>query len=252
LPLSLGQLRSEAEMASDADEIILGDLPEGITSARDLTGLAKDLGNWLYYNEVLTLTVQSELDMFRLRDEDDLSFRNELQKAAEKRRDSEIGALKSRAEAEQKRIDEKLEKMRKKLKTDESRAWSKWVGQLGKIAKVAQKHFMGRSTSRATSSASNHVNEVYDATVNVGATKQNISSFEAEKLELQKQLEADIDATTRRWEEATNAFVEESIKPRRADIIDSRILLAWAPVWLIRYDGTGGEHTTSIAAYSEL
>jgi len=252
LPLSLGQLRDEYEMVSDADKIVSGDFPKGVSSARDLVGPTKELANWLYDNEVLTLTVQRELDMFRLPDKDELSFRNELQKAAEKRRDSEIDALKSRAEAEQKRIDEKLAKEKKKLKTDESRARSKWMGQLGKLVKVAQGFLMGRSVGRSISSASNNVDEVYDATMSVGATKQSISSIEAEKFELQKQLEADIDATTKRWEEITNELVEESIKPRRSDIVDPRILLAWTPVWLIRYDGTDGEHTKSVAAYNEL
>jgi hypothetical protein len=250
LALAPNDLGRDPEPVDSAQGPFFADPPEGFSSAKAYSSAAKDLADWLYYNEALDLTIHPDLGVYRKPGEDERSFNIRLQQAARERRDEEVDKLRAKAEKEIQRVADKLDKERQDLAADQARAQAKQTEQWVNIAESALNFFTGRSTRRAVSSATSKWNQAQQAAQNVAQSEQSIEQLAAEKQKLEEQLLADITDITARWEQVADALTTEQIKPRRTDVDVRTTALAWVPMWQVRYDDNLGEQTASIPAYT--
>lgn len=252
LNLRTNQLASAPETPGDDQPVFFADLPEGLANARAVSNAAKELADWLYYNIQLPLTVHPELGVYRHPNEDDRSFTIRLQQAARERRDAEMDKLRAKAEREIQRVAERLAREQQGLAADQAKAQARQAEQWVNIGESVLNFFTGRSTRRAVSSATSKISQAQQASMRVEESKQTIARLEAEKRQLEEQLQADIAAIADRWEHVADQLTTEQLKPRRTDVNVRATALAWAPVWQVRYDDGRGERTISIPAYAEL
>ncbi|MCB0147292.1 MAG: hypothetical protein KDE01_06520, partial [Caldilineaceae bacterium] len=104
LPLAPNDLGSDPEPVDSAQGPFFAEPPEGFSSVKAYSSAAKDLADWLYYNEALDLTVHPDLGVYRKPGEDERSFTIRLQQAARERRDDEVDKLRARADKEIQRV----------------------------------------------------------------------------------------------------------------------------------------------------
>jgi multidrug efflux pump subunit AcrA (membrane-fusion protein) len=221
----------------------------GITYGAICAAMQKDLADYLYYNETLTINVHPDLGLAQDPDEDEREFRIRLQQAARERRDAEVDKLQKQAEKQIAAVDEKLRKAQQSLNEAQSKAQAKQTEQWVNIGESVLNFFSGRSTRRAVSSATSKWNQASAAAANVEETKQNIAELTAEKEKLTADLQAQVQEITNRWETTLDNIQTDSLKPKRTDISVQAVTLGWAPLWQVVYDANGSEQTTTVPGY---
>jgi len=249
LPLAPSALADQPESVDKTQGPFFAEPPEGYSNAKAYSSAAKDLTDWLYYNEAFNLTIHPDLGVYRKPGEDERSFTIRLQQAARERRDAEVDKLRAKAEKEIQRVADKLAKERQSLAADEAKAQARQAEQWVNIGESVLSFFAGHSTRRAVSNATSKWSQAQQAAQNVDQSKQEIARLEVEKQQLEEQLLADIADITARWERVADALTTEQIKPRRTDVDVRTTALAWVPMWQVRYDDNLGERTASIPAY---
>jgi hypothetical protein len=249
LSLTSNQLAPAPEGIGDNQGPFFAELPEGLGNAKTIAGAAKDLADWLYYNEQLELTIHPDLGVFRRPNEDERAFTIRLQQAARERRDAEVDKLREKAAKEIQRVADKIAKEEQELAADQAKVQAKQAEQWVNIGESVVSFFTGRSTRRAVSSATSKWNQTQQASMNVKESEETITRLTEEQQKLEAQLQTDIAAITERWDQTTAALTTEQLKPRRTDVDVRATALAWAPVWQVRYDDGRSERVTSIPAY---
>ncbi|MFO7632956.1 MAG: hypothetical protein R6W76_10465 [Caldilinea sp.] len=251
LDLKSSDLAPAPESFAGDQGIFYAEVPEGLANTSTVSGAAKELADWLYYNVQLPVTIHPDLGVFRHPNEDERSFTIRLQQAARERRDAEVDKLRAKTEREIQRVAERLAKEQQGLAQDQARAQARQAEQWVNIGESVLNFFTGRSTRRAVSSATSKISQAQQASMRVEESKQTIARLEGEQRKLEEQLQADIAAIADRWEHAIDVLATEQLKPRRTDVSVRATVLAWAPVWQVRYDDGRGERVTSIPAYTQ-
>ena len=216
--------------------------------AKKLAAAAKDLGDWLYYNQTLKISVQPDLDIARDPDEDDRHFRIRLQQAARERRDAEVDKLTKTYTKQIDTLNDRLARQQQALNEAQAKAQAKQTEQWVNIGESVLILF-GKSTRRAVSSATSKWNQANAAVANVKETKQSIAKLQADIQQLESQLAAEVEQITARWESAEATLVSDELKPRRSDIDVQYVTLGWAPLWQIVYDDGVRRKTATVPAY---
>ena len=224
-------------------------VPEGAASAKKLAAAAKDLGDWLYYNQSLKISIQPDLGIARDPDEDDRQFRIRLQQAARERRDLEVDKLTKAYTKQIDTLNDRLARLQQSLSEAQAKAQAKQTEQWVNIGESVFNFFSGKSTRRAVSSATSKWNQANAASANAKETEQNIAKLQADIQQLESQLAAEVDQITARWESAETTLVTDELKPRRSDIDVQYVTLGWAPLWQIVYEDGGRHKTATVPAY---
>ncbi|MBW7881615.1 MAG: hypothetical protein H3C34_03070 [Caldilineaceae bacterium] len=223
--------------------------PEGMSSASDLRAAAKDLTDWLYYNQRLSLEAHPELGVVRRPDESERDFKIRLQQAARERRDDEVEELRKKYETKLKQLADKREREERELAQDQAKAQSKQAQQWINIGESVLGMFMGRRSMRSISSAASKWDQSSRAQMDVEESKAAIAKLSEEIQALETELQAQIDEITRRWDQVEDALTEDELKPRRTDVNVHSVALAWVPLWQVRYDDGIQERVQKIPAY---
>ena len=145
---------------------------------------------------------------------------------------------------------DKLTRAQQTLNTAQAKAQAKQTEQWVNIGESVLSVFMGKSGRRAVSSATSKWNQANQAAASVEQTKETIAQLQAEKQQLEAELDEQVKAITARWEGAQSALTREELKPRRSDVDVQTVTLGWSPYWQIAYDDGGRERTTTLAAYA--
>jgi hypothetical protein len=235
----------------DAAEVgpFFAPVPEDAATAKKLASASRDLGDWLYANQTLKISVQPDLGLARDPDEDDRQFRIRIQQAARERRDAEVDKLTKTYEKQLATLNDRLARAQQGLNEAEAKAQAKQTEQWVNIGESVFNFFTGKSTRRAVSSATSKWNQASAAAANVDEAKQNIAKLQADIQEVEAKLKTEVDAITARWESAETTLVNDELKPRRSDVDVKTVTLGWAPVWQIVYAEGGRAQTTTIPAY---
>ena len=247
VPLDSRKVLRSAETAEQGP--YFAPVPEGAASAKKLAAAAKDFSDWLYYNQSIKISIQPDLGIARDPDEDDRQFRIRLQQAAREQRDLEVDKLTKTYTKQIDTLNDRLARLQQSLSEAQSKAQAKQTEQWVNIGESVFNFFSGKSTRRAVSSATSKWNQANAAAASVKETEQNIAKLQADIQELEKQLAAEVDQITARWESAETTLVADELKPRRSDIDVQYVTLGWAPVWQIVYEDGGRHKTATVPAY---
>ena len=248
VPVDSRRLLPRPESAAEGP--FFGAIPAGAASSKKLASAAKELADWLYYNQTLKISVQPELGIAKNPKEDMRQWTIRVQQAAREQRDAEVDKLRKQYEKQIASLADKLTRAQQNLNTAQAKAQAKQTEQWVNIGESVLGVFLGKSGRRAVSSATSKWNQASQAAASVEQTRQTIAQLEAEKQELETELAAKVQEITARWEGATGTLVQDELKPRRSDVDVQTVTLGWAPLWQITYDDGGRERTTTVPAYA--
>ena len=224
-------------------------VPESANSARELSGLKKELSDWLYYNSRLTIRVHNELEIYQTPGERERTFKSRLQQAARERRDNEVDKLEEKFDRQIDRLQNKLRKEERDLAADEAEHAARKQQEMVSIGESVLGWVLGRRSTRALSTAANRRRMTARAGQEVSETQEQIADLKRDIAELEAELKAQAEEITLKWANMMDEIDSEDITPRRADVDVQTVMLAWLPSWIVHYADGGRQVSDTVAAY---
>ena len=216
--------------------------PELANSPEEFKKLTKDLNDFLYYNSVLKLKKNIELDIIQNPDESDRNFQIRLLQKSREERDSEVDKLKAKYAKKLDKLEDKLSKLEFDLADDEAEYKARKREELVGAGESVLSIFMGsRRTSRATSIArkrrltSKAKRKVEETGGDIDRLKEDASKLEAE-------LKKAVDKIVEKYEKISDDLRVVEFKPKRSDAKINSVALAWKPYWIVDYKEKGISH----------
>jgi hypothetical protein len=234
----------------DKQDLLFAPVPDDINSAKELRGISKDLADWLYYNERLTIKVHPDLDVFQRSMESDNHFFLRLQQAARERRDSEVDKIEEKFAKKLDRLETKQRKLERDLIADEAEYKARKREEMVGVGETVLSFFMGRRRTSAATTIARRRRMTSKVKLDIEETKEEIAELKEDAVKLDEELNEEVKEITSRWDKASDELVIEEIKPRRTDIKVHLIALAWAPHWMVTYAEGNLYGTTTIPAYT--
>lgn len=224
-------------------------VPEQANSAKELKSMQSDLADWLYYNHKLKLQVHAELGLTQAPDERERDFKIRLQQAARERRDEDVDKLEKQYATQIARLQDKLTKEERELADQEAEYSARKQQEVIGIGETVLGFFLGRSSSRALSTAANRRRQTSEVGRDVEESKQQIEEFKQQLANLEQEVKAQTDEITLKWANILDDLTTEELAPKRTDVDVQMVTLAWLPSWLISYNAGLRPRTATIAAY---
>lgn len=220
------------ELRSDpAGEALFASIPASVDAAPKLSALKKQLADHLYVNSGVTLFYHPDLDLYSQVGEDQPDFQARLREAAEDQRDREVEKIKERYETRIDRAEERLRQGRHQLSDAEADYAARKRDETLSAAETVLGFLGRRRSSTALSKASSKRRMTTQARHKVEQREEQITAYEKELEELQREMQKEIEALNDQWGGATKTLEEFRVRPRRADVQISFVALGWRPVW---------------------
>ncbi|MDW8269441.1 MAG: hypothetical protein RMN24_09775, partial [Anaerolineae bacterium] len=172
-------------------------------------------------------------------DESERDFKIRLGQVARERRDAEVDALRKRFQPRFDRLQIQLMREQRELEEDKqeltARGREEWLAGAETLAGM-----LGLGRRRALSSAATRRRMTAAAKAEVAESEAEIARLQKEIAQLESDLEAEIAAIARRWEEALEGVTTYAVRPKKTDCTVELVALAWLPFWEIGYRTAGG------------
>lgn len=207
-------------------------LPKFLLDLKNFKNLTKDVSDYFYYNHELVLYKEPRLKLTSKQDETFEDFKIRVKDRLNEKYDDDLEKLKEKFEKEKRKIESKLNTLYNRLEREKEDLKSKTTDTIISIGASIIGAFFGKSIlnttniGKATSSAkkigklSKEKNDVYMVEEDILELNEDI-----EQLKQALQEKADNLQSENRIEDIV--FEEIYIKPRRKDIIDTKIMLLW-------------------------
>jgi hypothetical protein len=220
--------------------------PELANSPADFKKLSKGLKDFLYYNSVLKLKMNEDLEVIQHPEESDRDFQIRLLHRSREKRDIEVDKLKEKYAKKLDKLEDKLSKLKFDLADDEAEYKARKREELVGAGESVLSIFMGsRRTSRATTIARRR-RMTSKAKRKADETKEDITRIKDDISELEAELKKAVDQIVEKYEKVSEDLNMKEIKPRRADVRINLIALAWKPIWIVDYKEGGLLHRTAL------
>lgn len=214
-------------------------VPESLNTAVKLKRLERDFLDHLYREQTLELFFSPVLKLYSRPDESERDFKIRLGQAARERRDAEVETLRKRFQPRFDRLQTQLVREQRELEEDKqelaARGREEWLAGAETLAGM-----LGFGRRRALSSAATRRRLTAAAKAEVAESEAEIARLQKEMAELQSDLETEIAAIARRWDEALETVTTSVVRPKKTDCTVELVALAWLPFWEIGYRTAGG------------
>lgn len=214
-------------------------VPEPLNTTAKLKRLERDFLDHLYREQTLELLFSPVLKLYSRPDESERDFKIRLGQVARERRDAEVEALRKRFQPRFDRLQTQLVREQRELEEDKqelaARGREEWLAGAETLAGM-----LGLGRRRALSSAATRRRLTAAAKAEVAESEAEIARLQKEIAQLQSDLEAEIAAIARRWDEALETVTTYVVRPKKTDCTVELVALAWLPFWEIGYRTAGG------------
>jgi len=221
-------------------------LPESIATVTAFNALKKDLTDYWYYNQSLTLFHSPLLKAYSQPGESERDFRTRLQQTAREQRDAEVDKISQKYAQRLATLKERLRRYEATLARKEADAAARQRETLVSVGESVVGLFMGRRATRVASTALSKHRQAQLKKIEVEEAEENVEAVRREIQELEEALQKETEAVRERWEQALVSFEEVPIKPRRSDVEVDLFALGWAPHWLITSKSRSGETRSQV------
>ncbi len=223
-------------------------IPELANSPTEFKKLNKDLNDFLYYNSVLKLKKNNDLDVIQHPEESDRDFQIRLLQRSREERDAEVDKLKGKYAKKLDKLEDKLSKLEFDLADDEAeykaRKREEFVGAGESVLSI----FMGsRRTTTATTIARRR-RMTSKAKREFDETKEDITRAKKDITELEAELKKAVDQILEKYEKVAEDLSVNELKPKKTDIRINLVALAWKPYWIVDYKERGLLKRTAVEA----
>ncbi|MCC7568356.1 MAG: DUF87 domain-containing protein [Candidatus Methanofastidiosa archaeon] len=230
-------------------EVSFAPVPERANSIKELKVFQKGFESWLYHTRRLTRKVHPALGVFQEAGEDERSFAARVSQAARERRDKDIAALEAKYAKKLDTLEARLERLHLKLDADKAEHEARKREEMVGAGETVLSFFMGRRRTTAATTISRKRRLTEKAKHEITETAEEIERTKRQAEELSAALNKESEAIAAAWGRATEECGEVVIKPKKADITVRLMVLAWAPVWSVAYEGSGRSGAHAVPAY---
>jgi len=249
LPIRFSSLISDPELVRPEQGPFFAPLPEQANSAQEIRRIRKNLGNWLYHNDRLSVKVHPELSIFQQLGESERQFIIRLQQAARERRDVEVDKLEEKYARQLDKLETKMRKFERGLSADEAEYEARKREEMVGIGETVLSFFMGRRRTSAATTIARRRRMTSKVKMDIEETKEQIAELKEDVAEIEGELKEAVNEITRKWERALEDLAVDEIKPRRIDVNVQLVALTWVPSWMITYNVGNTSRMITIPAY---
>ena len=215
----------------DNVNVVYAELPEGMTSSKDVTAVKKSFSDWLYMDQKKTSLQHSKLKIYQEGGESEEAFNLRVNQAARELRDEELDKLQDKYETKFDKLRDKIRKEELDLEEAEADLRSRRQSEVIGMAETVFSVFVKRR-SRSISAATSKSRMRRKAKEKVRESEEDLEMLEVNFEDLQKELSEKLDDIREKWDDIAKGVEKHIIKPRRSDVQVENIILVWHPIWV--------------------
>jgi hypothetical protein len=220
--------RSPAEGASFAP------IPPELLASRSYAKWAAELKQFLYQRLALSLWICPAAKATSNGRESEGEFRVRVRQALHEKRDGEIERIRAKYAPKLARLEERIRKAEQKVEKQKSRRTQSTLQAALSLGGTLLGVLLGRkrtsvqNVQRAASSA-RAAGRVLDREGDAARARDDLAALQAELQALDRELTREIDRVRRDFSVEDLELSETSIRPRKADLVVSKVALSWIP-----------------------
>jgi predicted nucleic acid-binding Zn-ribbon protein len=220
---------------SPEKDATFGSVPGQISTAKELSALAKDYQEYLVRTASYELFYNPVLKIYSKPGERERDFKVRAQQMAREKRDAEVDKITQKYRNEIQRFQERLAREERELAEDMAEHSSRKQDEmLSTGTSILGMLFGGRrSVSTVVSSASRRRRATEKALADIQESEEEIDALNQKIAEVQQELERISEETSARWAAAVDQVEPYEIKPSKSHVSIYRTALAWTPHWRI-------------------
>jgi hypothetical protein len=209
-----------------------GDLAPGLTDARRMTALKREVVDIVYTTKGLQVPYNPALGLYGNPDGDFASFRSQLQQTARERRDIEMDTLTAKYEKVLDRLDEQQRRKLQRRDNEKRELANLKREQLfttGEAVLGLLKGHTAFTLSRMSRAA------VYKerSQGQLRSAEFDIQELEDDKAKVVQEYEAAVHALNERWAKIATSIEQYQITPYKKDINVDLFGIGWLPFWYV-------------------
>ncbi|MGB3212178.1 MAG: DUF87 domain-containing protein [Desulforhopalus sp.] len=210
-------------------------LPPSFGQFKDLRGLAKGFADYLYQNKKLELFRAKGIDYESHPDESLTDFKVRFSDSLREQKEEAVEKLRKKYQSKQDRLEQKLSSALERLEKEQGDVQSKTTDSLISFGVAVMGVFFGRKTFSAgnigkAATGMRSVGRVAKEKNDVKRAEKNVEDARSDLQELAVEVEKEVCALADSFTVDNFEIETFSIKPRRSDIFDVRMVLLWEMV----------------------
>lgn len=213
-------------------EAIFGDLSSGLTDAKRLTALRRELTDMLYTTAAIKVPFNPTLGIYGAPDSDFSHFRTQVQQAAREKRDAEVDALTRKMQNALDKLDLQRERKEQRLDAEKRELTNTKREQLFTTGEAVLGLLRGQTSftlsrmSRAAVYKSRSQGQAELLSLELSQTEREIE-------QAQREFEAALNEINDRWAKIAATIEEYTITPFKKDISVDQFGIGWLPYWYL-------------------
>jgi hypothetical protein len=219
------------------DERKLEGRPEGDAAFGDLGGvlgneqqlklLERDFADWAYRTSEVQMWANDGLNVYGGPELSREEFLAKVEKEAQVQREAEVERAKSKYDAQLKTLQRRLEREKRELSSDETKAGQRKMEEIGTHLENVIGLFAGSRRRLTTSLTKRRMSAEADASVT--ESKETIAELEKEMQQLGEEIQDAMEDVHNRWDATAQAITQVPLAPARNDVYVSTFGVAWLP-----------------------
>ena len=211
----------------------LDDLP--VIDSKYIKSLKSDFQDWIYRTQTMVVRVNEALDVVAGPDVSEDEFEKLCAKAAEKKKDEALDAIRDKYETKLDKIEDKLQDEIQDLEEDKAELSHRRMEEGGKALENIIGLIGGRRRSLSTSLTKRRMTS--KAKADMKATEQEIKELEEELAAMEVELVEELEKAGEDWEDVMGQTVEVPVSPYKKNIFIEMFGLVWLPYYAFEKEG---------------
>ena len=211
-------------------------LPDGLTDAKRLKALQKELVDMLYNTARMIIPHHAKFKLYGDPDTDMSEFQAQVYQIAREKRDKEVDKLSDTYGAKMDRLEERLRKKERELDAEKLEIRDRKREQLYTTGEAALSIFRGR-TNYTLSRMSRTSRYKRQTEADIQESRDVIGQLERDMLDLEQEYEQKLSEMNDNWAKIANDIEEYTITPYKKDIHVELFGIGWIPHYYINQGG---------------
>lgn len=211
------------------ENVLYTDAPSSALQPKNYSVWKKNYADWLYKNQKIQLFKSENLDELSHVEETERDFRIRLQHIAREKRDQQADKLREKYAKKMDKLDEKLRRAQIKLEESKAQARVQKYQTAVSFGSVLLGGFVGRKSMGSVTSTTREVSRTMKKTRERGYAKENLSSLQQEKKDLETQFESDVKKLETTFDPTSEHLESIMISPQKSNVSVRLLALVWAP-----------------------
>ena len=211
------------------------ELPPAASQAKNYAAWNKDLVNWLYGTQVISLLQSPSLKLVSQPGEDERDFRIRLGQIAREKRDDMVDVLRAKYASKIATLQERLRRAQAAVEKQQEQARQAKLQTALSFGSTLLGAFTGRKSISGTinkaTTAARRAGRAIEEGGDVSRANDTVESLQQQLADLQAQFESESAALAEKVDPLTETLETISIKPKKTDIVVQLVSLVWAPHW---------------------